>query len=244
VSLAAQDLDGVQPDGPARWLLERKAAPLARVSPNGEWIAYWRPVDGERDIWLARTDGGEEIRLDDDPANDTQPAWSPRGDQLAFISEREGPQQVWVADVSEGRLVGKPRRLTTTTGSDTCPEWSPDGREILFTRFDGTSSDLWIVNADGTGERRLTRGAGALMSRWPAGSKDVFVSGRWGSSSYELRTVDPATGDLKPLDPPAVGTSDPYTGMFDVVLGGRLLAMTLAESRGDIWILGGDPGSF
>jgi len=240
--LAAQDLNAVQPAGDTRRLLERKVA-VARVSPNGEWIAYWRPVDGERDIWIARTNGGEDIRLDDDPANDIEPAWSQQGDRLAFISERGGASQIWVADIAEGRLVGKPRRLTLS-GSDAYPEWSPDGHQILFTRSDGKDSDLWIIGADGTGERRLTRGAGALEARWPAGSAELFVSGTWGSSNFELRSVDPATGASKSLDPPLVGTADLLTGLFDVARGGRLVAMTLAESRGDIWILAGSPGSF
>jgi Tol biopolymer transport system component len=241
--LAAQDLDGVQPKGETRRVLERRVA-LSRLSPNGEWVAYWRPVDGERDIWIARSNGSEDNRLDDDPANDLEPAWSPRGDRIAFVSERGGASQIWVADVTNGRLVGKPRRLTTTTGSDLYPEWSPDGREILFSRSDGTSSDLWSVGVDGTGERRMTRGAGALVARWPAGSKIVFLSGTWGSSNYELRTVDPVTGASQPLDPPAVGTADVLTGQFDVAMGGRIVALTLAESRGDIWIMAGDAGSF
>jgi len=72
----------------------------------------------------------------------------------------------------------------------------------------------------------------------------LFVSGTWGSSNFELRSVDPATGASKSLDPPLVGTADLLTGLFDVARGGRLVAMTLAESRGDIWILAGSPGSF
>ena len=41
-----------------------------------------------------------------------------------------------------------------------------------------------------------------------------------------------------------MGTSDLVTALFDVARGGRLLATTIAESRGDIWILQGPPGSF
>jgi Tol biopolymer transport system component/serine/threonine protein kinase len=242
-TLAEQDLNGVQPLGTTRRFMERPVA-VARYSPDGKWIAFWRVTDGQRDVWIVPADGGEEVRFDDDPADDLQPAFSPVGDRLAFVSARSGRPQVWIGGVAQGRSVGKARRLTVSDAVDGWPEWSPDGSQIAFLRSDRSSDDVWLIAADGTSERRLTTGAHAMQIRWPAASDELFVSGTWGTGNFEIRSVLLRTGESRPLSPPAVGTSDLVTALFDVARGGRLLATTIAESRGDIWILQGPPGSF
>jgi hypothetical protein len=72
----------------------------------------------------------------------------------------------------------------------------------------------------------------------------VFVSGTWGAGRFEIRALDLQGGASRSLSPPVIGTRDLVTGLFDIALGGRLLATTIAESQGDIWILEGPDGSF
>jgi len=242
-TLAAQDLDGVQPNGPTRRLMERPVA-VPRYSPDGKWIAFFRFEDGGRDIWIAPADGGAEARVIDDPADDLQPAWSPSGDRLAFVSARGGRSQIWTVGVSNGRTVGEPRRLTTGEATDAFPEWSPDGKSIAFLRSEDQSNDVWIMGDDGAGQRRLTRDANAVEIRWAPGAEAPLVSGTWGTGRFEIRSVDLGSGASKPLSPPIVGTADVATSLFDVALGGRLIAATVADEHGDIWIIEGAPGSF
>jgi TolB protein len=106
-------------------------------------------------------------------------AWSPDGQRIAFVplahspAENRNPtkQGLWVmsADGSDVRRVAP----KATSGE---PAWSPDGRRIAFRIFDGRrfesagNSDLFVVNADGSGLRRLTRGAANV--RWFAWSPD------------------------------------------------------------------------
>ena len=99
----------------------RLASDLA-VSPNGKQIAFfWRG-----DVWSAPIIGGAARQLTHHPAIDRQPAWSPDGKQIAFVSEREGGRQVWVMPAAGGA----PRKLTQHTEGFVLEEWMPDGKGL------------------------------------------------------------------------------------------------------------------
>jgi dipeptidyl aminopeptidase/acylaminoacyl peptidase len=83
-------------------------------------------------------------------ADDTQPAWSPDGRRIAFVSARHADadfdtwNDIWVVEAKGGR----PRRLTRTSGACGGPVWSPDGRRIAYTfAVDAPSNrTLWTVD--------------------------------------------------------------------------------------------------
>jgi TolB protein len=73
--------------------------------------------------------------------------------------------------------------------------WSPDGRKILFTRYGLDPpwlADVFVVDADGTGARRLTHAAGDdVAAAWsPDGRRVVFTSGRSGSDQVFVMNAD------------------------------------------------------
>jgi Tol biopolymer transport system component len=77
---------------------------------------------------------------------------SPQGDAIIYgLKPANGLTQVWKIILSTGQHV----RLTDDSGD--YPAWSPDGRQIVYTRTALGDGGLWIMNADGTGKRRLTR---------------------------------------------------------------------------------------
>lgn len=106
-----------------------------RLSPDGVTVAY---VVGtyEEDknkahsvIWLANLADGSTRRFTAGDTADMQPAWSPDGKQLAFVSARhEGKPQIFIIDTSGG----EPRRLTSAKDGATSPVWSPDGKRICY----------------------------------------------------------------------------------------------------------------
>ena len=85
-------------------------------------------------------------------------AWSPDGDMIAYSGgtggwEDKAYDDIWVVPATGG----VPRRLTDSFEDDWDPSWSPDGRRIAFDRQDDGYNWIYVVNADGTGLRRLTR---------------------------------------------------------------------------------------
>jgi TolB protein len=96
--------------------------------------------------------GTRQRNLTRHPASDKWPAWSPDGAHIAFTSERDGSDDVFVmrADGSDVR------NLTRTPAlEESHPTWMPDGR-LSFTRHGQTGPiELWAVAADGTNAGRL-----------------------------------------------------------------------------------------
>ncbi|MCZ0939014.1 MAG: hypothetical protein OXJ55_10280, partial [Caldilineaceae bacterium] len=107
----------------------------AKLSPDGRHAAYCiTHVDAESDeecaaIWLLALETGEARKLTDGLAQDSHPAWSPDGAQLAFFSTRSGIRQLYVMAVSGAA----PRQRTDLAqGVRRGPAWSPDGQHIAF----------------------------------------------------------------------------------------------------------------
>src|SRR5207245_11569739 len=80
--------------------------------------------------------------------------WSPTGQQIAFVSDRNGQPHLFVMDPDGSNV-----RQITSTGFHTQPRWSPKGDTIVYTQREGTH-DLWAVSPDGSNPRRLTAGPG------------------------------------------------------------------------------------
>jgi hypothetical protein len=123
----------------------------------------------------------------------SQAAWSPNGTQLAVVTGAGAALHLVDPD---GR-----NRALVAFGPVSSPDWSPDGRSLVFERFG------WIhrIDADGTDERRLTRGRSPAWS--PGGRRIAFVSDRAGTD--DLYAVRAAGGSLVQLTSGAGNETDP-----------------------------------
>lgn len=95
--------------------------------------------------------------------------WSPNGDEILFVSNREpDPDRFFNYDIFAVRVDnGEIRRLTRTENAEYRPRWSPDGSMVVYqgTRRGLTSSEttmedthVWVMNADGSARRELGEG--------------------------------------------------------------------------------------
>lgn len=131
-----------------------------------------------------------------------KPAISPDGRRLAFVSDRDGADNLWVVDLDGGQ----PVELTHERRSEVeiyGLSWSPDGQFIAYASNKGRSNslDLWVISADGQHDDALTTDATTeWMPAWsPAGNTIAFVSNRDGVDALYLINLD-GRGLRKVLD--------------------------------------------
>jgi len=155
---------------------------------------YVWPLYSSWDIFAADADGGNLTRLTQNDTYDAECAISPDGRRIVFTSLREGDLDLYLMDADGGRV----RRLTDEPGYDGGPFFSWDGRFIVFraSRPQGREEledyrallgrglvrprqlDIYLMNADGTGIRRVTRLAGANFAPFmhPNSRQIIFSS--------------------------------------------------------------------
>lgn len=128
-------------------------------SPDGRLA-----VSVEGDLWLRDAAGRRWSRLTSGSGWDRQPAWSPDGQFIAFVSDRQGGANIFKVTIRSGAV----ERLTSSPVADAEPTVGRDG-SVVFVRGRGDAARIWIRNASGA-EQRLTRTE--QQERWPVASPD------------------------------------------------------------------------
>jgi Tol biopolymer transport system component len=132
-------------------------------SPDGRFLVFHgtQPDKSERGVYRLEVESGGIVNLTaDSPVWNSDPAWSPDGELIAFVSDRaedvKGMDNVWLMAPDGTGLTN----LTDSDWEDTKPSWSPDGTQIAFYRWSLYGADergptgLWVTNVE-TGEERL-----------------------------------------------------------------------------------------
>jgi TolB protein len=107
------------------------------------------------------------------------PNWSPRGNELAYVSFETRKPVVYIHDIS----TGKRRVLANFKGSNSAPTWSPDGKNLAVTLSRDGGSQIFLIDAAGGEPKRITQSSGIDTEPvfTPDGSAIYFVSDRGGS---------------------------------------------------------------
>jgi len=165
------------------------------LAPDGRTIAFF----GERnsffiDLYLADAESGRSLRrLVKSTINsnyeslrfiNSSGSFSPDGRFFAITAKRKQHEDLVILDVKKGR---EERRIHVPLNGLETPSWSNDGTKLVFTGFDGGLSDLFVINRDGTGLRRLTNDKFAdLQPTWsPDGKTIAFTTDRGGATDFD-----------------------------------------------------------
>ncbi|GAB4557722.1 MAG: hypothetical protein Kow0047_02270 [Anaerolineae bacterium] len=97
-------------------------------------------------------------QLLDNSSINYQPAWSPVGNLIAFVSQKSGNDDIWVISADESIERPEPKRLTWNNWEwDKHPTWSPDGQYIAFWSNRETGRrQIWLMKADGSGQVNIS----------------------------------------------------------------------------------------
>jgi Tol biopolymer transport system component len=164
------------------------------LAPDGKTFVYVSRASGNLDIYLKRVDGRNAINLTkDSPADDTMPAFSPDGSQIAFRSEREG------GGIFIMGATGESVRRLTDFGFN--PTWSPDGSEIavcsgpmeLRPQALPSTTGIEAVNVRSGARREIVPVTeNGLQPSWsPHGDRIAYWSVIGAGGQRDLFTVDP-----------------------------------------------------
>jgi hypothetical protein len=180
----------------------------------GWWVACFSEANCIYEIRVLNVDGtgGRTIASADTDVDGfvRDPAWSPRGDLIAFQKNTQlwtvRPDGTGLTQVTQG-----------STRHDWEPDWSPDGTRLAVSGYANANADIYSMNADGSNVTRLTTDPG--FDQWPAwspdGSKIAFASNRNGTYQVFTMNADGTGVTLLSAIPTALAPDwqpIPYTG--------------------------------
>jgi serine/threonine protein kinase/Tol biopolymer transport system component len=175
----------------------------ARFSPDGQSVAYHSTRTGNSEIWVHYLDGRPETRITDSDGWDVYPDWSPDGQHLIFASDREESRfKIFIANRDGGgerllmdREISLVSQIAPIVASVVI-RWSPDGGQIAFLVEGEETKEVWTVEADGEGARKLLENATGF--NWYRDRRHGIYTRHHGSGS-EMIAVDLETGQEQSL---------------------------------------------
>ena len=187
-------------------------------SPDGRTICFSRygGRSGRWELWTVGLDGGELKMV----GFGLFPDWSPRPDKDVIAYQRARQRgtrwfSLWTLELRGGEPLAPTEVAVSTNAAIVAPSWSPDGTELAFATVIepggmagagaeaavGGQQDVWVVDADGSGRRRLTDGIGTNATpHWADDGRVYFVSDRGGNECVWSAAAEPPAETLAEIE--------------------------------------------
>lgn len=233
------------PEG-ATWAPSPKVIDRMQYRSDGEGYLE----QGVNHVFVVAADGSTPRQVTTGRFNHNgTPAWSRDGRTIFISADRNddwertsGRPEIWAVDVATGVA----RALTANDGPDVVPRVSPDGKQIAYLRFTDNLKanqqlELWVMNADGSGGRRLATNLDREISdiQWSGNAAIVFSYDDEGATKLGLATL---SGSYRTLAT-GLGGEDlgrPYgAASFSVAGGATAFNVTTPREPADIAVLSG-----
>ena len=169
------------------------------VSPDGKNIAF----DLMGDIYSIPITGGKATPITKGMAYDTHPKFSPDGNSIAFTSDRDGSENVWIKDLETGDSTQITKDKDQHIQS---ADWTPDGDYLVVSKG-GRNLKLFLFHREGGGGAQLIKKPDNLKTVEPAFGKDeryIWFAQRRGAwnynaqlPQYQLGIYDRETGEVE-----------------------------------------------
>jgi Tol biopolymer transport system component len=207
-------------------------------SPDGRRVAFAAIVGGFMDLFVADVQTGELRRLTHDLFTDLQPAWSPDGEAIAFVTDRFstdlpvlgfGNYRLAVIDPDDGEIQALP---VFGKGKHINPQWTKDGQGLYFVtdvsgisnvyRFDFRGGELAQVTDLITGVSGITASSPVIST---AARADRLVYTAFEAGDYNIYLIDeptqlagvPIEGEIEGVSPAVLPPQDRPPGLVSVM---------------------------
>ena len=211
------------------WEIQRIGGPA--ISPDGKTVVApvtrydMKENKGFTDLWLWSTDGKVERALTTNPASDSSPVFSPDGQSLAFVSQRNGDTapQLYLMPLAGG----EPARITNVPTGVAQPKWFPDGKRLAFVSRIWADLDTMEKQAARQKERTDSKSTAQTWDAGPIYYWDTWLDDRqlhvFGVGVEGGEPVNLTVGTGLELPRSAVQLNSP---LYDISPDGKELAFT------------------
>ncbi len=167
---------------------------LGAPGAYGGRITYVLKQGGRYALKVSDVDGHNAFSVFESAEPIISPAWSPDGNQMAYVSFEERRPIVYVQTLNDG----KRRAVARFRGSNSAPAWSPDGKHLVVALTRDRSSQLYRVDATGQGEPTRLMQSTSIDTEpvySPNGRFIFFTSDRGGSP--QIYRLELASGEVE-----------------------------------------------
>lgn len=167
-----------------------------RLSPDQREIVYMSYEQRRPAIYIYDRVNRKQRLVASNVNLNFAPRWSPDGRWILFSMSVSGNIDLYRVSAAGG---GTPQRLTNAPGIDTGGSYSPDGSQIAFESDRSGTQQIYVMNADGSNQHRISFGSGRYATPAWSPRGDLIAFTRTGGGAFRIGVMSPSGGDEKLL---------------------------------------------